>query len=297
LKALLFILFICISQNAISDFSIMVDRYVLESEASPITCPAFLSLLKTKDDCELLDNPGVDDCVNVPIAPCELLLLGTDINFPSISIREDLLYPGAPGSPTLPTITSSDFAKFMVTPDFGTPGQLLQTDGDFGQDWTPYTFPTADGTANQILTSDGAGTLTFQDPPAPGGTCKSCMTLQIDSELNNHNSTGCPGFGKFNMNNDSPALVTLIRFRDNNHNPQADSMNIRMLFEFGKTGDYITFQDRDDNGTRTEIYRLTADAVQVPNCLNLTVEHIFDSGDVLLEGQISRVFFKVNVDP
>jgi len=132
---------------------------------------------------------------------------------------------------------------------------------------------------------------------ANNGGSRSRMTLQIDSELNDHNGTGCPGFGKFNMNNDTPANVTLIRFRDNNHNPSSDRINIRMLFEFGKTGDYITFQDRSDNGTRTEIYKLTADAAMIPNCLNLTVEHVFDSGDFLLEGQIARVFFSVDVDP
>jgi len=129
----------------------------------------------------------------------------------------------------------------------------------------------------------------------PGSASR--MTLQIDSELNSHNSTSCPSFGQFNLNNNTPANVTLIRFRDNNHNPASDRINIRMLFEFGKTGDYITLQDRDDNGTRTEIYKLTADAQMIPNCLNLTVEHVFDSGDFLLEGQIARVFFNVDVDP
>jgi len=155
--------------------------------------------------------------------------------------------------------------------------------------------PIARGTSGQFLEIDGLGAVTFQSPA--GGTCKSCITLEIDSELNDHNSTGCPGFGEFNLNNDTPANVTLIRFRDNNHNPQSQSMNIRFLFEFGKTGDYIIFMDRDDNGTRTEIYKLTADAIQVPNCLNLSVEHVHDDGDVLLEGEIARVFFKVNVDP
>jgi len=152
------------------------------------------------------------------------------------------------------------------------------------------------GNNGDVMTTDGDGGISWE-APAVGGTCKSCITLQIDSELNDHNSTGCPSFGEFNLNNDTPANVTLIRFRDNNHNPASDRINIRQIFEFGKTGDYIMLQDRDDNGTRTEIYKLTADAAMIPNCLNLTVEHVFDSGDVLVEGQISRVFFKVNVDP
>jgi len=289
-------LILLFSFNAYADFTIIVDRFVLETEAASIVCPAFIALLKTKDDCELVDTPGTDDCINVPIAPCELLEFRPGVNFSSIAITTDLLQSGGPTTdPPLPTITSSDFAKLMVTADFGQAGQLLQTIGVFNPDWTPYAFPNTTPTTGDVLVATSTTELVFAAPA--GGTCKSCMTLQIDSELDNHNSTGCPSFGHFNLNNDTPANVTLIRFRDNNHNPAGDRMNIRMLFEFGKTGDYITFQDRDDNGTRTEIYKLTADAIQVPNCLNLTVEHVFDSGDVLLEGQIARVFFKVNVDP
>jgi len=124
------------------------------------------------------------------------------------------------------------------------------------------------------------------------------MTIQIDSELNSHNSTSCPSFGQFTLNNSTPASVTEIRFRDNNHNPASDFMNIRLLFvPFGKTGDYITFQDRDDNGTRTEIYKLTEDAEMEGNCILLTVEHIYDSGDPLLANEIARVFFSIDVDP
>jgi len=159
-----------------------------------------------------------------------------------------------------------------------------------------YAATTSKGVDGDVLTTDGEGNIEWE-APAGGGSCPSCMTLQIDSQLNDHNSTSCPSFGQFNMNNDTPANVTLIRFRDNNHNPSSDRMNIRMLFELGKTGDYILFQDRADNGTRTEIYKLTADAVEVPNCLNLTVEHVSDSGDPLLEDQIARVFYKVNIDP
>jgi len=132
---------------------------------------------------------------------------------------------------------------------------------------------------------------------ADNGVAKSRMTLQIDSELNSHNSTSCPSFGQFNLNNNDPELVTLIRFRDNNHNPASDRINIRFIFEFGKTGDYIMLHDRNDNGTRGYIFRLTADAVMIPNCLNLTVEHIRDFGDPLLAGEIARVFFSVDVDP
>lgn len=162
MKYLLILLF---SSNLFADATIMVDRYILESEATPtIGCPLTESTVKTKDECEAVDDPGVDDCVSIPIAPCELLELDDDTNFPSIAIRADLLYPGGPGSPTLPTITSSDFPKIMSTADFGSAGQLLQTTGvPHTQGFTPYAFPDTQPTTGQILEATSSATLTFVD--------------------------------------------------------------------------------------------------------------------------------------
>ena len=161
MKVLFLLLF---SISAYADQTIIVDRFVLESEAASIVCPAFIALTKTKDACELVDTPGTDECINVPIGPCEMLEFDSGVNFSNISLRTDLLMPGGPATATLPTITSSDFFKLMVTADFGVPGQLLQTDGDFNQDWTPYSFPSTTPTTGQILEASSSATLTFVTP-------------------------------------------------------------------------------------------------------------------------------------
>ena len=144
--------------------SILVDRFVLQSEVSTsINCVTLPAAYKTKDACELVDNPPTDVCVDVPIAPCELLEFSGGGN-PTLSINyEDLVQNSHDLVPIFPTITSSDFEKIITTADFGTSGQLLQTTGTGPnpQGWTPYTFPTADGTSGQALLTDGAGTLTF----------------------------------------------------------------------------------------------------------------------------------------
>jgi len=159
------------SLNAHADFNLLVDRFVLESEINPINCLTFQASVKTKDACELVDNPGTDDCVQVPIAPCELLQVDFSSPVQTLTIdHENLVQNNHDAVPVYPTITSSDFQKVIVTDDFGIPGQVLQSSGStVAQAWTPYKFPTVDGTINQILVTDGAGTLTFTTSTAVGG--------------------------------------------------------------------------------------------------------------------------------
>ncbi|WP_179021154.1 hypothetical protein [Winogradskyella forsetii] len=73
--------------------------------------------------------------------------------------------------------TDADENNALIYGDFGndssTTGNVLRTNSEFqigNPSITGYAFPLADGTINQVMTTDGSGNLTFQDIAGDGDT-------------------------------------------------------------------------------------------------------------------------------
>ena len=269
------LILIFISFSSYGDSNILVDRFILESEATPtINCTTFLSNVKTKDACELVDNPPTDNCVSVPIAPCELLQLTEAADTDTISINYELLVQNShDATPTFPTITSSDFQKVIVTDDFGVAGQVLQSSGfATSQVWTPYTFPFADGTNNQILTTDGVGALTFKSSIAG----HRMVSFSFNYKRNSTNTDTCPPQARWRRNNGTPSSVTFINIHreDETNNARTDANFLSMIM-----GDRLFIQDHKGSANN-EIYEATGAPNTNGDCTRIPVAHISNNGEI-----------------
>ncbi|BAO75173.1 beta strand repeat-containing protein [Winogradskyella sp. PG-2] len=95
------------------------------------------------------------------------LFLGANAGFNEVTISNKLFIEN----------TDADENSALIYGDFGTDntitGNILRTNSEFqigNPTITGYAFPTTDGTNGQILTTDGAGNLNFQDITGDGDT-------------------------------------------------------------------------------------------------------------------------------
>jgi hypothetical protein len=100
-----------------------------------------------------------------------------------------------------------------------------------------YSFPAADGAADQILSTDGLGVLSFKDQASGGGGLLSATYL-FDTDT----TAGDPGPGNVRFNNVTPASVTEI-FIDAIDENAVDVTNLLSLIT---TGDRLYIQTKED---------------------------------------------------
>jgi len=142
-----------------------------------------------------------------------------------------------------------------------------------------YAFPTADGTAGQILVTDGVGALTYQDQP---GTVAIAVwkfkTPTTDAD---------PGTGAFRRNN-ALASATTFLYVDN----VADSgANFSTIILGLKSGDMIQMNDKG-NATKYENYTLTGNPIAATGYVKIPVVNDgFGSTPIANDNKISFVFF------
>jgi hypothetical protein len=100
-----------------------------------------------------------------------------------------------------------------------------------------YTFPAADGTANQILETDGSGTLTWVDPPSGG------------DDLGNHTASQDLNMLGYNINNvDRLRFYGSLGFWDIIGDAASPNLTISLstggeLIRLNGSGETITFHD------------------------------------------------------
>ena len=118
------------------------------------------------------------------------------------------------------------------------------------EEFTNYIFPLVDGTANQIMVTDGAGTLTFDDQSTTAGL------LSAEYRFSDSVVAADPGSGRFRFDTGAYSTVTEI-FIDDETNSGVDISNL--LTQIAK-GDRLYFQNRTDS-SKFVVFDVGGDAV------------------------------------
>jgi hypothetical protein len=113
-----------------------------------------------------------------------------------------------------------------------------------------YTFPAADGIDRQILVTDGAGVLTFQDQGTTAGL------LSAEYRFSTTTTAADPGPGRFRFDTGAYSTVTEV-FIDILTDNGADITNLLSLIAIG---DRLYFQNRTD-ASKFVIFDVIVDAV------------------------------------
>ena len=117
-----------------------------------------------------------------------------------------------------------------------------------GQLFLPgYSFPSADGSADQILSTDGAGVLSFKDQ-APGGGLLSVKYL-----FDTATAAADPGPGNIRFNNATPSLVTAIYIDAIDEN----ALDVSNILNLITTNDRLYIQSKED-ATDFLVFNVTA---------------------------------------
>lgn len=143
-------------------------------------------------------------------------------------------------TPTAGGITYGDGTQYATTAA-GTAGQPLVSGGASAPAFRPYTLPASDGSANQVLQTNGSGALSFATPS--GGswiflstvTASNSATVDIDTT--------------FDGTYQNYALVV------SNIRPSVDGTTLRMINKLGASfvtsADYIWHLSRPRSGVST----------------------------------------------
>ena len=118
------------------------------------------------------------------------------------------------------------------------------------EEFTDYIFPLADGTANQIMVTDGAGTLTFDDQSTTAGL------LSAEYRFSDSTVAADPGSGRFRFDTGAYSTVTEIFIDDLTDN----GVDISNLLAQISKGDRLYFQNRTDS-SKFVIFDVILDAV------------------------------------
>jgi hypothetical protein len=138
---------------------------------------------------------------------------------------------------------------------FRSGGVWIDTNGVLTWDGTQltindYTFPAADGSANQIFVTDGAGVITFEDQSTTAGL------LSAEYRFSDSIVAADPGAGRFRFDTAAYATVTEV-FIDDLTDNGADISNLLALIS---RGDRLYFQNRTDSA-KFVIFDVIVDAV------------------------------------
>ena len=137
------------------------------------------------------------------------------------------------------------------------------------EEFTNYIFPLVDGTANQIMVTDGAGTLTFQDQSTTAGL------LSAEYRFSDSTVAADPGNGRFRFDTGAYSTVTEIFIDDLTDN----GVDISNLLSQITRGDRLYFQNRTD-ASKFVAFDVTADAVDNTGWFTIAVEEVI-SGNFL----------------
>jgi hypothetical protein len=118
------------------------------------------------------------------------------------------------------------------------------------EEFTDYIFPLADGTANQIMVTDGAGTLTFDDQSTTAGL------LSAEYRFSSSTVAADPGSGRFRFDTGAYSTVTEIFIDDLTDN----GVDISNLLAQISKGDRLYFQNRTDS-SKFVVFDVIVDAV------------------------------------
>ncbi len=113
-----------------------------------------------------------------------------------------------------------------------------------------YTFPAADGSANQIFVTDGAGVITFEDQSTTAGL------LSAEYRFSDSIVVADPGPGRFRFDTAVYSTVTQVNIDDLTDNG-ADISNLLALIA---RGDRLYFQNRTDSA-KFVVFDVIVDAV------------------------------------
>ena len=131
------------------------------------------------------------------------------------------------------------------------------------EEFTSFIFPLADGTANQIMVTDGAGTLTFEDQSTTAGL------LSAEYRFSTSTVAADPGSGRFRFDTGAYSTVTEIFIDDLTDN----GVDVSNLIGQITKGDRLYFQNRTDS-SKFVIFDVTVDAVDNTGWFTIGVEAI-----------------------
>ncbi len=131
------------------------------------------------------------------------------------------------------------------------------------EEFLAYILPLADGTAQQIIETDGAGTLTFVDPQAGGGL------LSAEYRFSTSTVAADPGSGRYRFDTASFATVTEI-FIDDETSGGVDISNL--LAQIG-LGDRLYFQVKTESN-KFVVFDVTGPAVDNTGWFTIPVDEV-----------------------
>ncbi len=131
------------------------------------------------------------------------------------------------------------------------------------EEFTDYIFPLADGSANQIMVTDGAGTLTFEDQSTTAGL------LSAEFRFSTSTVAADPGAGRFRFDTGAYSTVTEIFIDDLTDN----GVDVSNLLSLITRGDRLYFQNRTD-ASKFVAFDVTVDAVDNTGWFTIGVEEV-----------------------
>jgi hypothetical protein len=145
-----------------------------------------------------------------------------------------------------------------------------------------YSFPAADGSADQVLSTDGAGVLSFKDQVGGGGGLLSATYLFDDSIV-----AADPGPGNIRFNSATPASVTAIYIDAIDEN----AVDVTNLLSLITTDDRLYLQTKEDSAEFL-VFNVTAPITDNTGWFTITGT-VEASGDLLTDGQPALVILQI----
>jgi len=143
-------------------------------------------------------------------------------------------------TPTAGGITYGDGSTYANTAA-GTSGQPVVSGGAGAPVFRPYTLPASDGSASQVLQTNGAGALSFATPSAGALVLLSTVTASNSATMDIE-TTFSSTYDKYLI-----SVTGLVC--------QTDGQQLQMLLKIGgtyvTTSTYVTFENRTQSSTST----------------------------------------------
>lgn len=144
-----------------------------------------------------------------------------------------------------------------------------------------YSFPVADGSADQVLSTDGAGVVSFKDQ-VPGGGLLSVKYL-FDTDT----TAADPGQGNIRFNNATPASVTAIYIDAIDEN----ALDVSNILNLITTNDRLYIQSKED-ATDFLVFNVTAPITDNTGWFTITGT-VQASGNLPADGEEQLVVLQI----
>jgi hypothetical protein len=142
-------------------------------------------------------------------------------------------------TPTAGGVVYGDGTTYATT-SAGTSGRPIVSGGSGAPTFRPYTLPAADGSANQVLQTNGSGALSFATPSAGALILLSTVTASNSATMDIE-TTFSSTYDKYLI-----SVTGLVC--------QTDGQQLQMLLKIGgtySTSDYVYFENRTQSSTST----------------------------------------------